>query len=315
MQTILTDSVETAAKFILAGEVVAFPTETVYGLGANVFDEAAIQKIFRAKGRPSDNPLIAHIGKLAELNLLASNLPSAAEKFIEAFFPGPLTLVLPKQPNISSLATAGLETIGIRMPKHPVALRFLEACGVPLVAPSANLSGKPSPTTWEAVNADLAGRIACILTGKQAEVGLESTVVDCSGEIPMVLRAGAVTLEQLQAVVPATRLAQANANEPARSPGLKYKHYSPQARVVIVFDLEKINPPSDVAFIGLHSPAEAAVFKRLQLCHSIEEYAHLLFSFFRVCDEAGVQVIYCEAVEETGLGLALMDRIKRAAHG
>ena len=313
MQTMLTDSCEIAASYILAGEVVAFPTETVYGLGANIFDEAAIKKIFLAKGRPGDNPLIAHIGKLADLHLLARHLPRVAEQFIERFFPGPLTLVLPKQPTVSSLATAGLETIGIRMPNHPTALRLIQTCGVPLVAPSANLSGRPSPTTWQAVQTDLDGRIACLLKGEQAEVGLESTVVDCSGATPVLLRAGAITLEQLQAVVPTTQLAPHAAGEPARSPGLKYKHYAPQARVEIAADPMTTLAPADAAYIGLHSPT--TTFKRLQLCRSVEEYAHLLFWFFRACDEAGVQVIYCEAVSETGLGLALMDRIKRAAHG
>lgn len=315
MHTILTDSTEIAAQHILAGEVVAFPTETVYGLGANIFDEAAIQKIFVAKGRPSDNPLIAHISDLADLPLLASHVPPAAKQFIQHFFPGPLTLVLPKQANIYARATAGLDTIGIRMPKHPVALRFLRACGVPLVAPSANLSGKPSPTTWQAVQADLDGRIACILQGEQAEVGLESTVVDCSQEQPILLRAGAITLEQLQAVVPSTQFAQPGASGPARSPGLKYKHYAPQAQVEIITDPRQLAPSSDAAFIGLHPPLATAGFKRLQLCRNLEEYAHLLFWFFRDCDEAGVKVIYCEGVSESGLGLALMDRIKRAAHG
>lgn len=312
MQTILTDNTDLAAAFIRQGEAVAFPTETVYGLGANVFDEAAIQKIFQAKGRPADNPLIAHIGKLDELSLLTNHLPPAAEHFIERFFPGPLTLVLPKQPTISPLATAGLETIGIRMPNHPVAQRFLSACGVPLVAPSANLSGKPSPTTWQAVWEDLKDRIACILQGEQTEVGLESTVVDCSHETPILLRAGAVTLEQLQAVIPATRRLVTTGIEPARSPGLKYKHYSPQARVEIIADPRLLTPQLTAAYIGLHPPI--ATFPRLQLCHDVEEYAYLLFWFFRACDEAGLQVIYCEEVEEMGLGLALMDRLKRAAH-
>lgn len=314
MRTKLTDSVNEAAQFIKSGEVVAFPTETVYGLGANVFDEAAIQKIFRAKGRPSDNPLIAHIGNLAELELLARHIPLAAKKFIEHFFPGPLTLVLPKKNAVPAIATAGLETIGIRMPRHPIALRFLQACGVPLVAPSANLSGRPSPTTWQAVQADLEGRIACILKGDQTEVGLESTVVDCASEMPIVLRAGAITLEQLQAVVPATQLAEPNASVPVRSPGLKYKHYSPQARVEIVTDSAALIPAPDTAFIGLHPPFQTSVFQRIQVCANVEEYARKLFQFFRACDEAGVKVIYCEAISETGLGLALMDRIKRAAH-
>ncbi|MBS1811060.1 MAG: threonylcarbamoyl-AMP synthase [Acidobacteria bacterium] len=315
MQTTLTDSIEIATEFLLAGEVVAFPTETVYGLGANVFDEMAIRKIFLAKGRPSDNPLIAHIGKLEDLQLLASEVTPAAEKFIARFFPGPLTLVLPKQPTISSLATARLNTIGIRMPRHPVAQSLLQTCGVPLVAPSANLSGKPSPTTWQAVQSDLDGRIACILRGEQAEVGLESTVVDCSGSVPVLLRAGAITLEQLQEIVPITRLAQWNASEPTRSPGLKYKHYSPQARVEITVDPRTNQSSTESAFIGLHQPSATADFKRVKVCQTIEEYAQSLFQFFRECDALGIEVIYCEAVSETGLGLALMDRIKRAAHG
>ena len=313
MQTTLTDSIAIAAQFIRAGEVVAFPTETVYGLGANIFDESAIEKIFLAKGRPSDNPLIAHIGKRADLHLLAREITPMAETFMEHFFPGPLTLVLPKQANISRLATAGLDTIGIRMPRHPVAQSLLQTCGVPLVAPSANLSGKPSPTTWEAVQMDLAGRIACILRGEQAEVGLESTVVDCSRVTPLLLRAGAITLEQLQAVVPTIQIAQPSLSEPQRSPGLKYKHYAPQARVEMVVLPMTFVASDAAAFIGLHPPASNV--KHCKLCQTIEEYAHSLFQFFRECDAMEIEVIYCEAVSEAGLGLALMDRIKRAAHG
>jgi L-threonylcarbamoyladenylate synthase len=183
-----------------------------------------------------------------------------------------------------------------------------------LVAPSANLSGKPSPTTWQAVKADLDGRIACILKGEPTDVGLESTVVDCTGDVPLVLRAGAITLEQLQEVISTTRLAKPTGNAPARSPGLKYKHYAPQAQVVIVSDLQTVSPVADSAFIGLHIPANLERLKRIQNCLTVEGYAQALFQFFRDCDAAGVRVIYCEAVSETGLGLALMDRIRRAAH-
>ena len=313
MQTKLTRSPNLAARFIVSGEVVAFPTETVYGLGANVFDDAAIKKIFVAKGRPSDNPLIAHIGNLSQIELLTSHISTTAAKLIDKFFPGPLTIVLPRRNEVPAIATAGLETIGVRMPRHQLALSFIHACGVPLVAPSANLSGKPSPTTWQAVKADLDGRIACILKGEPTEVGLESTVVDCTGKNPIVLRAGAMTLEQLQEVIPATRFAKHNANTPARSPGLKYKHYAPLARVVIVSNLHDIIPPPQSAFIGFHIPSHLDQFKRMQLCLTIEQYAQSLFQFFRECDADGINVIYCEAVSETGLGLALMDRIGRAA--
>lgn len=313
MQTKLTRSPNLAARFIVSGEVVAFPTETVYGLGANVFDDAAIKKIFVAKGRPSDNPLIAHIGNLSQIELLTSHISTTAAKLIERFFPGPLTIVLPKRNEVPTIATAGLETIGVRMPRHQLALSFIHTCGVPLVAPSANLSGKPSPTTWQAVKADLDGRIACILKGEPTEVGLESTVVDCIGKNPIVLRAGAITMEQLQEVIPATRLAKPNANAPARSPGLKYKHYAPLARVAIVSNLQDIIPPPQSAFIGLHIPSHSDRFMRMQRCLTIEQYAQSLFQFFRACDADGINVIYCEAVSEAGLGLALMDRIGRAA--
>lgn len=314
MQTTLTDNPMVAAEFIRAGEIVAFPTETVYGLGANIFSADAIQKIFTAKGRPTDNPLIAHVSRVEDISRITSKITLAAQKLITAFFPGPLTIVLPKHADVPSVATAGLETIGVRMPRHPLAQKFIAACGVPLVAPSANLSGKPSPTTWQTVAADLTGKIACILQGEQTDVGLESTVVDCTAEIPVVLRAGAITLEQLQEIIPATKFVAHDNNQPARSPGLKYRHYSPQARVVIVPNFNAPAITKLCAYIGLHIPVNASSFARVQICQDVTEYARSLFLFFRECDEAGVQEIFCEAVAESGLGLALMDRIKRAAH-
>jgi L-threonylcarbamoyladenylate synthase len=198
MKTVLTKSPVEAAEFIRRGGIVAFPTETVYGLGANVFDEKAIAKIFTAKRRPNDNPLIAHVGRLEDINSLVSEITESAGKFIEAFFPAPLTVILPKAEKIPLIATANLETIGVRMPRNELARDFLQACETPLVAPSANLSGKPSPTTWKAVFEDLDGRIDCILQGETTEIGLESTVVDCTGEFPLFLRSGAVSLEQLR---------------------------------------------------------------------------------------------------------------------
>ncbi len=314
METVLTTSPLKAARFILAGEVVAFPTETVYGLGANVFAPEAIAKIFAAKRRPADNPLIAHIADLSQLASLTTHLPSAAQQLIDAFFPGPLTLVLPKREAVPSIASAGLDTIGVRMPRHPAAQEFLRACSVPVVAPSANLSGRPSPTTWQAVRDDLDGRISCILKGDQTEVGLESTVVDCTGRAPTVLRAGAITLEELRRIVPATCLRTNDATE-ARSPGLKHRHYSPTARVVVVQSADAA-PANDAAYIGIDalSPAAAKIFSQVLVCRNIEEYARSLFHFFRRCDAAGVKTIYCQSVGKAGLGLALMDRINRAAH-
>jgi L-threonylcarbamoyladenylate synthase len=310
MQTVLTTSPNGAAEFIKRGGVVAFPTETVYGLGADVFDEEAIKKIFIAKGRPSDNPLIAHVADVSQISLLASHIIDSARQLIEAFFPGPLTVVLPKKESVPLIATAGLQTVGVRMPRHPIANEFLRLCETPLVAPSANLSGKPSPTVWQAVYEDLNGKIDCILCGGQTEVGLESTVVDCTDDVPLVLRAGAVTLEQLQKVVASTRLANVKDDDVVRSPGLKHKHYSPKARVVLIDSLDEIVLADNSAYIGLDAPEFD--FELQQVCSSVEEYAHDLFLFFRRCDEREIKIIFCQKVEEKGLGLALMDRLKRA---
>lgn len=309
MKTVLTTSPEEAAEFIKRGGVAAFPTETVYGLGANVFDEKAIAKIFEAKRRPADNPLIAHIGTIGQVALLTAEINSNARKFIDAFFPGPLTLVLPKSEKVPMIATAGLETIGVRMPGSDLAQKFLQACGVPVVAPSANLSGKPSPTTWEAVYEDMGGRIDCILQGETTEIGLESTVVDCSGERPLILRSGAVTLEQLQRTVPETEVYLPDASEAPKSPGMKHRHYSPKARVVV--GRESRVRSAESAYIGLSQPANG--FERVRICTSVEEYAHSVFEFFRECDRREIDTIFCEPVAEKGIGAALMDRLRRAA--
>lgn len=314
MKTKITQSPTLAARYIAHGELVAFPTETVYGLGAHIFNEEAIKKIFVAKGRPSDNPLIAHIADISQLKTITREVSPVAEKLIEAFFPGPLTLILSKHDKVSTLATAGLKTIGVRMPDHAIAQQFLRACGVPLVAPSANLSGKPSPTTWQAVREDLGGRIACILKGDQTKVGLESTVVDCTGERPLILRAGGVTLEQLREVVAETAIAENRNEGPPKSPGQKYRHYSPRARVFVSNFPQFTLPGGDAAYIGIEAPLRGEIFRKVMLCKDVAEYARSLFHFFRECDEEGINSIYCQTVSEEGLGLALMDRIRRAAH-
>ena len=295
------------------GEIVAFPTETVYGLGAHIFNVEAIRKIFIAKGRPADNPLIAHISDLAQLESITGENPIIARKLIAQFFPGPLTLVLPKSESVPSIATAGLKTIAVRMPKHTIAQQFLRACNVPVVAPSANISGRPSSTTWRAVRADLYGRIGCLLKADQSQVGLESTVVDCTSEVPVILRAGAVTLEALQTVIPEISLADQKSLTVIKSPGLRHRHYSPSAMVVICQYPQLIVASNDTAYIGLLTPPHAEAFKRILICRDLEEYAHTLYQFFHECDLAQVKTIYCQSVSEKGLGLALMDRIKRAS--
>ena len=313
MQTVITISPQNAAGFIRRGGVVAFPTETVYGLGANVFDEHAIAKIFEAKERPQDNPLIAHVASVEQIGLLATEISSSAHLFIDSFFPGPLTIVLPKSEKVPMIATAGLETIGVRMPRGELGQRFLAACGVPVVAPSANVSGRPSPTTWEAVLEDLDGRIDCILQGEATEIGLESTVVDCTGDVPVLLRAGAISLAQLHAVVPETMVYSGVGDDVARSPGMRHRHYSPRAHVVIADNGLRIAEleTEAAAFIGLNTPEFPVVTMRI--CSSVEEYAHELFEFFRECDRSGIATVYCESVDEAGIGAALMDRLRRAA--
>ncbi len=310
MKTVLTNSPIEAAEFIKRGGIVAFPTETVYGLGANVFDENAVAKIFQAKQRPNDNPLIAHVGNLAQIETLVSEITPNAQKFIEAFFPAPLTIVLPKSEKVPLIATANLDTIGVRMPKNKLAQEFLKACNVPVVAPSANLSGKPSPTDWQAVFEDLNSRIDCILQGEMTEIGLESTVVDCTSDIPLILRSGAISLEELQKIVPETQIYQTKKGEIVRSPGLKHKHYSPHAKVVLISDF-RFQISDSSAFIGISQPD--GKFDLVKTCPSIENYAHEVFAFFRECDAQKIETIYCETVAENGIGAALMDRLKRAA--
>jgi len=309
MKTFLTKNPDEAAEFIKRGGIVAFPTETVYGLGADVFNEKAVARIFEAKQRPNDNPLIAHVGNFEQIALLAREITPSARKFIEAFFPAPLTLVLPKTEKVPLIATANLDTIGVRMPRNELAREFLKYCETPVVAPSANLSGKPSPTEWRAVYEDLNGRIDCILQGESTEIGLESTVVDCTGETPLVLRFGAISLEDLQKQVPETQIYKVKKGEAVKSPGLKHRHYSPRAKVILV-QSSKFKVQSSSAFIGLNAPPEN--FEMMKICSSKEEYAHEVFAFFRECDHAGITTIYCEIVEEKGIGAALMDRLRRA---
>lgn len=313
MRTELTRSVEVAARYIREDQVVAFPTETVYGLGASIFSVVAIEKIFLAKGRPADNPLIAHIADLEQLSSIVSAVPEAARLLIDRFFPGPLTVILPKRPEVPLIATSGLETIGVRMPDHPLAMRLLCAVGVPLVAPSANLSGRPSPTTWQAVRDDLDGRIACILQGEPTRVGLESTVVDCTSSIPTVLRAGAITLEDLREVIPVIRVADQYPASAPKSPGMKYRHYSPAARVRLCHTPSAISPIDRSSYIGLDPPHNPQDFELVVICPDVGDYARRVFQFFRECDAAGIGTIFCQMVDREGLGLALMDRLEKAA--
>ncbi|MCG8341748.1 MAG: threonylcarbamoyl-AMP synthase, partial [Chlorobiales bacterium] len=308
MQTVVTESVAVAAAWLNRGEAVAFPTETVYGLGADIFNDEAIRKIFAAKGRPSDNPLIVHIHSPEQIHEVASELPETADIFIRHFFPGPLTLILKKNKAVSSFVTAGLPTVGIRCPSHPVATEFLKRCSHPVAAPSANISGRPSSTDWKAVYDDLKGKIRCVLKGPQSTIGLESTIVDCSETPPRLLRSGAVSLESLRKYVPETIAAATQTHQQPKSPGLKYPHYSPSAQVKLCGPgFPGCKEAKKSAWIGLSAPPEGVT--KIAVCQDPEEYAYKLFSFFRECDRENIEVIFCEMPPEEGIGRAIRDRL------
>lgn len=317
METRITRSPRVAAAILRAGGLVAFPTETVYGLGADARDARAVAAIFSAKGRPPDNPLIVHVANPAQMAQVADRVPAAAYALLTQFAPGPLTVIVPRHPAIPLAVTAGLDTVGVRVPSHPVARALLMAFDGPVAAPSANRSGRPSPTTWPAVVEELDGRVDAILQGRASSIGLESTVIDCTCEPPLILREGAITREAILEVCP--ELADPvplSSTEPVRSPGQKYRHYAPTAKVVVVNQPRDIPPrhAPQAAYIGLSHDGFVVKPQRIRRCSDITEYARTLFRFFRACEKQGIQYIYCQRVPETGLGRALMDRLKRAAH-
>lgn len=320
-----------SAKLLREGQLVAFPTETVYGLGANALDARAVLNIFAAKGRPADNPLIVHIHDRSQLAPLCE-VPPLAEKLMDAFWPGPLTLIMPRKPAVPDAVTAGLDTVAVRMPSHPVAAALLRACELPIAAPSANRSGKPSPTTAQHVLEDMDGRIPLILDGGASEVGVESSVIDATGEVPVILRPGGITPEMVERVLGDVRvdehvMSPLAEGDVVRSPGMKYKHYAPKAKTVI-FDgaAERVI----AAICARYDEAEAAGERpailgfdehdfgcrtRISLgsVRRPQDAAARLFGALRELDERGETVALCEAVEATGIGLAVMNRMGRAA--
>ncbi|MFB6247518.1 MAG: L-threonylcarbamoyladenylate synthase [Salinibacter sp.] len=313
MDTHLTTSPEEAARYIDQGHLAAFPTETVYGLGADAFQPDAVQSIFEAKGRPADNPLIVHLGARVQVRQVAAAVPPVAETLLDRFAPGPLTLILPKAEGVPGAVTADLDTIGVRLPVHDGARAFLRACDTPVAAPSANRSGRPSPTHWRAVQEDLGGRIACILKGGRTEAGVESTVLDCTSPRPTVLRPGAVSVEALRETIGEGVLSSAPEPESPRSPGTKHRHYAPAAQVRLVRAPAAAEPGPTAAYIGLQAPARAASFRMCRVADDVEAYARELFRFFRACDRADCSVIYAQTATPEGLGRALNDRLERAA--
>ncbi|MBR6755431.1 MAG: threonylcarbamoyl-AMP synthase [Peptococcaceae bacterium] len=322
-------AVNEAAELLKMGQLVAFPTETVYGLGAYALNKEAVRGIYQAKGRPSDNPLIVHICQKEQLTDLISELPPLAETLMEKFWPGPLTLIFPKGEQVPAEITGGLDTVAVRMPNHPVALALLEACALPIAAPSANRSGKPSPTLAAHVLHDLNGRIAAVVDGGAAEVGLESTVLDITQTVPVILRPGGITKEQLEEVVGQVELATPHGDkkETPRAPGMKYTHYAPEAPVIIcqAQDLEKELQEKINSFTGklglmlsnetlakLKIPKTATVVD-LGSQNNLANIAANLFAALRTLDEAEVEIIYTEAFPHTQIGSAVMNRLSKAA--
>ena len=322
-----------AADLLRRGQLVAFPTETVYGLGANALDADAVRAIFAAKGRPADNPLIVHIWSTAQIEAFAE-LPEGAEALIERFWPGPLTLLMRRKPAIPDVVTAGLDTVAVRMPSHPTARALLRACGLPVAAPSANRSGRPSPTTAAHVSEDLNGVVPLILDGGACEVGLESTVLDLCHGTPCILRPGGVTQEQLSSVLGPVEIAGSvlrplQTGEVARSPGMRYRHYAPKG------DLTLVTGPEEETLSALRllydrdtaAGYRTGVFcfeehaQTLADCHPFRmgrlsdpaSVAERLFDLLRQADDAGIERIYSEVVPPTGIGLAVMNRLGRAA--
>ena len=327
------ESLSAAAQLLADGQLVAFPTETVYGLGANALDKDAVLSIFAAKDRPADNPLIVHIWHREQLKAICEVSP-LAEKLMDAFWPGPLTLLMPRKDSIPLEVTAGLPTVAVRMPSHPVAAELLRVCNLPIAAPSANRSGKPSPTTAQHVFTDMDGRIPLIIDGGSCDVGLESTVLDINQPTPCILRPGGVTQAMLEGVIGPVTVAGSvlrplQKGEKALSPGMMYKHYSPDGQVSLVEGAE-----ADVvsALRELHRQAEGNGHRACVMCFSEhvaalqdcrphdlgskdcpEEVARRLFETLRRLDDEHMDAIFSEVVPPEGVGLAVMNRLGRAA--
>mgnify|MGYP000875666620 CR=1 FL=1 len=320
------------AKYLQQGRLVAFPTETVYGLGANAFDAAAVNRIFLAKGRPADNPLIVHIADYATLPQVASHVPAQAERLMQAFWPGPLSIVLPKSERIPTVVTAGLDTVAVRWPNHPVAAALIRQAGLPVAAPSANRSGRPSPTLAEHVAEDLGDKVDLILDAGMAAIGLESTVIDVSSGEPTLLRPGAVTVEDLEQILGPIKVANAHPSpdQPVRSPGLKYTHYAPRAplylylgepKAVVQAQLQSLSElKSEGKNVGILTYDEyrdqfpAANVFSLGCYTQPAEAAQRLYQLLRRFDEQEVDIILAHGYPSTaGLRLALQNRLVRAA--
>lgn len=327
-------SIKEAGRTIREEGLVVFPTETVYGLGANALSDDAVKKIFEAKGRPQDNPLIVHIADIEDIENLVAEIPDIAEKFMKEFWPGPMTIILPKSSIIPDATSAGLSSVGIRMPSNVIARELIRAAGVPIAAPSANISGRPSPTDVQRCIEDLDGRVDCILGGKMSEIGLESTVIDCTVTPTCVLRPGGITLEMLREIDPDTYIDPAIMKKPdenlkPKAPGMKYRHYAPKAPVKIVQgDLKKTiakineivqNYIDSNKVVGIMATDETkdcypqGIVISLGSRKNIIEISQNLFETLRSFDDKKVDFIISESFEQEGIGAAVMNRLNKSA--
>lgn len=320
-------SLTLAGELLKNGELVGMPTETVYGLAANALNGEAVENIFKAKGRPMDNPLIVHIADISQVEDLVSSFPEKAKALAKAFWPGALTIIMPCSEDVPSQVTAGLNTVAVRFPSHKTALEIIKSAGVPLAAPSANLSGSPSPTTAQHVYNDLNGRIPLIIDGGESNVGLESTVITVATEIPTLLRPGGITVEQLEDVIGKINIDKGvtqmlDSNAVVASPGMKYKHYSPKAHIVIL----KGSTAEYINYINTHKDSTTGA-----LCYNSDvksldvpyvslgdeadytSQAHNLFTALRKLDEMGLKTVYARCPSTDGVGLAVYNRLIRSA--
>ena len=318
---------ERVGEILRNGGLVAIPTETVYGLAANAFDGEAVKKIFAAKGRPQDNPLIVHINALSQWGELVSDIPENARRLAEAYWPGPLTVILKKSDAIPDEVSAGLDTVAVRMPSHKTAAEIIGAAGVPLAAPSANISGKPSPTTFAHTVNDMDGKIDAIVDGGECDVGVESTVVSLAGDVPVLLRPGGITPKQLTDVLVELEINDAVYNKlaegtAAASPGMKYMHYSPDAQVIILRGsiegfCRYINENHCDGDEVLCFDGEEKIINMPCLCYGKREdlltQAHKLFDALREFDRRGTKRVFVRCPDSSGVGLAVFNRLIRAA--
>ncbi|MBQ5677564.1 MAG: threonylcarbamoyl-AMP synthase [Clostridia bacterium] len=318
-------ALEESAKLLKSGEVVGIPTETVYGLAANALDENAVKKIFAAKGRPSDNPLIVHISKLEDLEPLVAEIPEKVKVMADVFWPAPLTMIMKKSDRVSNVVSGNLDTVAVRMPKSDYARAIIESCGLPLAAPSANLSGSPSPTNAKYVFDDMNGRIPLIIDGGNCEIGVESTVISFAEEPPRLLRPGGVTLEEMTALIGEIVVDDAVLNKleegaVASSPGMKYKHYAPSADITIIkSDFETFKTlcenEDNITALCFDGENEKLPCKSVTYGDENDGYSQSarLFDALRELDEMGAQKVYARCPDTKGMGLAVYNRLIRAA--